>query len=87
MFYVQKKNFMLQEKLINKIQKEKIKNPDLIKKVGIKLLPKINKRLNKCYKKLILLDMLLETLYGVDSQIYINWHDNLNILSIDRDRK
>lgn len=87
MFYVQKKNFMLQEKLINKIQKEKIKNPDLIKKVGIKLLPKINKRLNKFYKNLILLDMLLETLYGVDSQIYINWHDNLNILSIDRDRK
>ena len=59
---------------------------DVRRKVGEKNLPKIQKKLNKLYKRILLWDDLLESLYGLDSQVYINFHDELNILSIDRDR-
>ena len=59
---------------------------DVRRKVGEKNLPKIQKKLNKLYKRILLWDDLLESLYGLDSQVYINFHDELNILSIDKDR-
>lgn len=89
-----KKNIMLEklklkimEKSILFLQKVKNKNPEIIEKVANKRKVKIERLLNTNIKKLILLDMFLETLYGLDSQILIDWHDKLNILSIDRDRK
>lgn len=73
----------LVDKTIQYLQK---KDPETLKKVGEKSMPKILKLLDIFYKKLVLLDMLLETLYGLDSQILIDWHDKLNVLSIDKDR-
>lgn len=89
-----KKNIMLEklklkimEKSILFLQKVKNKNPKIIEKVANKRKVKTERLLNTNIKRLILLDMFLETLYGLDSQILIDWHDKLNILSIDRDRK
>lgn len=89
-----KKNIMLEklklkimEKFILFLQKVKNKNPEIIEKIANKRKVKTERLLNTNIKKLILLDMFLETLYGLDSQILIDWHDKLNILSIDRDRK
>ena len=47
----------------------------------------LNVILKILYKEIILMDMFLEKRYGLDSQIYINFHDCLNVLSLDRDRE
>ncbi len=47
----------------------------------------ILKLLNRLYKYIILMDIILEKYYGIDSQIYLDFHDKLNVLSIDKDRK
>lgn len=75
------------EKCINRMKEIKQKYPDIAEKRATKYTFKILRNLDLTYKKLILIDELLETLYGLDSQIYLDWKDNLNTLSIDKDRQ
>ena len=82
MFYNLK--LKLIEKLINLLKKADIETRY---KLGAENKNKILNKLDKVYKNIILWDMFLELLYGEDSQIYIDFKDKLNVLSIDKDRE
>lgn len=53
---------------------------------GDKFKTKILKKLDREYKNIIYFEELLSQLYGIDSQIYLDFKDKLNALSMDPDR-
>lgn len=82
MFYNLK--LKLAEKLINLLKEVDIETRY---KLGTKNKNKVLNKLDKVYKNIILWDTFLELFYGEDSQIYIDFKDKLNVLSIDKDRE
>lgn len=74
------------EWLLNKLKKIKSKDEERFYQISKKFIPRDLKRLQKLYIELIFVEEYLETMYGIDSQILLNYKDALNFLSIDKDR-
>ena len=72
------------DKCINKIKKM---DPKRREELATKFYFKVTKKVDNYIKHIVSMDELLLSLYGPDSQIYLDWKDKLNVISIDPDRK
>ena len=77
---------MFDELILKFLKKLKSKNPEAFNYASIRNIPKVKRKLNKVYKKLLFWDEVLELLYGIDSQILMEYKDMLNAISLDKDR-
>lgn len=77
----------IQDKLNNILKKLKEKDKETFDKFVTKNTFKILKRKDKIIKSVLLFDEFLLTCYGPDNEIYLDWKDCLNVISIDPDRK
>lgn len=74
------------KKLINYLKKYKEKDKKNFEKWATNKTFRMIKIKDFVIKRIMLYDELFITMYGPDSQFYLNWKDSLNVLSIDPDR-
>lgn len=77
---------MIDELILRLLKKLKAKNVEMFNYAAIRNIPVVKKKLNKFYKKILIWEEVLELLYGIDSQILMEYKDMLNAMSLDKDR-
>lgn len=77
----------MKEWIIKKLKTLKEKHPELIEQLSLKRYSKDIKLTEKVMKQIVFWDEYLSIVHGLNSPILIDYHDKLNIISIDKDQE